>query len=103
MDGFAFILLEVGQLFGIVFGKGVRSNPIFELINCFTIVLLHPLFVVLLGVAYVAFTGVRACVFVHYHSVSTDATVVTFACFAAMAVAGFIHEFQRLDAVHNFA
>ena len=102
MEGSALILLEVGQLFGIVFGKGVRSNPIFELINCFTIVLLHPLFVVLLGVAYVSFAGVRACVFIHYHSVSTDVTVFAFACFVAMAIAGFIHEFQRLDAVHNF-
>ena len=62
-----------------MFGKGVRSNPIFELITCFSIVLLHPLFVMLLGVAYVAFTGVRACVFVHYHSVSTDVAVFAFA------------------------
>ena len=101
MEGSALTLLEVGQLFGTVFGKGVRSNPIFELINCFTVVLLHPLFVMLLGVSCVAFTGVGACVFMHYHSVSTDVTVFAFACFVAMAIAGFIHEFQRLDAMHK--
>ena len=64
-----------------------------ELINCFAVVLLHPLLVVLLGVAYVAFAGVRACVFVHYHSVSADVVVFAFACLVAMAVALFIHEF----------
>ena len=104
MEGSAFILLEVGHLLGIMFGKGVRFDPLFELINCFAIVLLHPLFVVLLGVlAYVAFTSVRACVFVHHHSVSTDVVAFAFACFVAMTIAGFIHEFQRLDAVHIFS
>ena len=94
VDGFVFALLEVRHLFGVVFGKGVRFDPLFELINCFTIVSLHPLFVVLLGVAYVGFTGVRACVFVDYHSVSAYVVVVAFACFVAVAIAGFIHEFQ---------
>ena len=57
-------------------------------------VLLHPFFAMLLGVACVAFAGVRACVFTHYHSVSTDVAVFAFACFVAMAVAWFVHEFQ---------
>ena len=56
--------------------------------------LLHPLFVVLLGVAYVAFTCVGACVFVHYHPMSAYVAVVAFTCFVAVAIAGFIHEFQ---------
>ena len=94
VDGCVFKCFEVGHLFGVVLSEGVRFGSLFELGYRFAVVSLHPFLVVLLGVAHVAFTGVGAGVFVHYHPVSADVAVITFACFVAMAVAWFIHEFQ---------
>ena len=92
---------------------GVRSvlqvSHIFSFQQCesgstgLAVMLSHSGFAVLGSVAGVAFASVFACVFVDDHSVSAHVIAVAFSCLAAMAVAGFIHEFQRLDAVHNFS
>ena len=55
------------------------------------VVLSHSSFVVLGGVANVAFASVFASVFVDDHSVSAHVIVVAFACFVAMAIAIFVH------------
>ena len=53
--------------------------------------LLHSGFVVLEGVANVAFACVLACVFVYDHSVAAHVVVVALACFVTVAVAFFVH------------
>ena len=103
MNVFVFVVFEVYQLAGVVFRKGVRFLSLFDLPHHVTVVLLHSLFVVLLGVADVAFAGVGAYIFIHYHSVSADVIIVALVGFVAMTVAWFIHEFQRLNVMHNFA
>ena len=54
--------------------------------------LLHSGFVVLGGVANVAFACVLACVFLYDQSVAAHVVIVALACFVAMAVAIFVHD-----------
>ena len=75
-----------------MFGEGVCFGSLFQLPSSFIVVLLHPAFEVLGGVAYVGFACVGAVDFTHYNSVPADVVVVAFACFVAMAIARFIHE-----------
>ena len=84
--------VHVLHLLGKVFGEGICFGSLFKLPSGFIVVLLHPAFEMLGGVAYVGFARVGAVDFIHYYSVPADVVVVAFACFVAVAVARFVHE-----------
>ena len=65
------------------------------------VVLSHSGFVVLGGVANVAFASVFARVLVYDHSVSAHVIIVAFAGFVAVAVAGFVHKLFGFYTMHD--
>ena len=68
-------------------GVGVRFDVLADTFCDITMVLLHSAFAVLLSLTHIAFACEFALVFIHYNSVSAEASIVTTILVFASAIA----------------